>query len=790
MNALFVKMWRTIWKTKGQFLAIGAVVMLGVAIYISMTTAFYNLNQTQQAFYQEYNFAHYYFHVVAAPQDVLRQVEQVPGVTRATVRLQKDVTIIKEGQERATARLVSFPLPMDLAVNKLLVQTGRPFDYYPRGGGIEVLVDPPYALANNLAQHDQISIATEGRVVTLTVVGTAISPEFVYIIKDVATLLPEPETFGIVMLPTNQAQQLLNMPDQINQVLVNLAPGVDEEEVAAAIRAILEPYGNLADYPRSRQISHAMLQAELDGLAVVSRILPGIFLGLAAAIQLVLLGRMVRTQRPQIGVMKALGYDNRRIMLHYTGYALLVGILGAVSGVLLGLGLASSLSDVFAMYFNLPDPVGGLNVDAIWQGIVACLIAAGLAGFWASRGVTMVHPAESMRPESPKGSGQIILERWPRFWRLLDPAWKMSLRSVFRNWMRSLVTVIGLIFTVTMLIMSLFANDSIDYLLNQYYFKNNKYDFLIRFNQPIKEGEMFNITRLPGVVKAESLLELPVKIHYLGRVEEDAVVGLPLDLTLRNTGEKLPRSVPEQGILLSRPAAEKLGVKVGDRVVLETILGIGPNHRSELTVVGINQQLLGEQSWVSLDQANRLLRERGLISGAMLKTDPGLARQVELALQDMTGIASITSRQKDLAGFAQHMEAMVYVTGIMILCAALLGFAMVYNASLMSFNERKYHLASLRVLGFTPGEISAILLRETLFLGALGIGLGLPLGDYLARLYVRALSTDVFTMPVVIYPQTYLLAAFGTALFVLLAHFLAAREIKKLAMVEVLKDRE
>lgn len=792
MGVLGRKLWRTIRSTRGQFLAVVAVVTIGIAVYIGMSTAYYNLNRSQTLFYQENHFADYYFQVVRAPQEITKQVEATPGVMKATGRIQKDVAILKEDKQRATARLISYPLPMNTEVNRLHIQTGRLFDQYPEGGGIEILVDPQYFTANQLAFNDVVSIVAEGKQIFLSVVGTAISPETIVTMKDAATMMPDPKTYGIVMMPQNQAEQILNLNGEINQVVIKLTPGADVKHVAEQIRTLLKPYGNLADYPREDQLSHAILQGELNGLRTLASFMPVIFLGIAALIQFVMLGRMVKAQRQQIGVIKALGYSSGQIMLHYTGYALAVALLGALLGSLLGLGLATVMSQAYALYFNLPQAIGGVNLTAILSGLVLSSGVSFIAGLTASRGVVVVRPAESMRPEPPVGTGQIVLEHWHWLWRRLDPAWKMCLRTVNRKRGRFAVTLVGVVFAVGLLVMSLFFNDAIDYMIKKHFYEEQHYDFLVRFDRPVKDNELLNLARLEGVIKTEPVLEIPVKLYINGRSEDDLLVGVPPSLTLKelisDTGKPLP--YPEEGILISRGTADKLGVQPGDRVEVETLLGLGPARRAEVKITGVNRQLVGGGSYISLEQANRILQESEVASGAMLKVDPGKTAAVEQQLGDMTGVSSISSLRKELDNLNKNMDSMVYSLTIMITFAVLLGFAIVYNSSVISFAERRRELATLRVLGFTTREISGMLLKENLLQSFLGVALGLPFGLYLSRWFVKAASTDLYTIPVIIYPKTYLLSALGGICFIMIAHFLVMRGVKQINLVEVLKNTD
>ena len=792
MNALSRKLWRTIRSTKGQFVAVAAVVMVGVSVYISMSTAYYNLDRSKEIFYRENNFADYYFHVVKAPVQVIRQIEALPGVMKATGRIQKDVPVIKEGNQRATARLTSYPVPMDTEVNRLRLLTGRIFEKYPQSGGIEVLTDLPYFNANNLSANNTVTIVAEGRKVFLTAVGTATGPEFIYNMKDSATFMPDPNDFGIIMIPQNQAEKIFNMDGQVNQVILTFSPGADEKEIIERVKSILNPYGNLTSYPRKKQLSNAVLQGELDGLRTAAIFMPAIFLVIAAVIQFVILGRAIRAQRLQIGVMKALGYSNWQIMFNYTGYALAVGFFGAALGILLGLLLASAMSEVYANFFNLPGTIGGVNIKAIVYGLALSLGVSLISGLTASRAVAAVNPAESMRPEPPKGSGGAVFERWTWLWSRLSAVWKMSLRTVSRKRGRAAVTVVGIVFAVGLLVMSLFTNDAVNYMIDRQFNHEQRYDLLVRFVSPVREGELLNISRLGGVIKVEPLFEIPVKAHFNGRSEDDLLTALRPGTTLKTiTGDgDQSLELPDKGTLVSERTANKLGLRVGDMIEVETILGTGPSHREYLKVVGINKQLVGASSFISLAQADEIMRESQLVSGAMLKVETGRSKQLEKELSDMTGVSSISSPQKELDNFNKNLDSMIYSISIMVLFAVLLGFAMVYNSSVISFTERRREFASLRVVGFTTSEVSGLLLKENIIQSMTGVVLGLPFGRLMTEWYIKATSTDLYTIPVVIYPKTYLFSALGGILFIALAHLLTVRGVGKLDLVDVLKDRE
>ncbi|MDD4801961.1 MAG: FtsX-like permease family protein [Syntrophomonas sp.] len=792
MGILTRKIGRHILHNKGQFLAAAAVVMVGIITYIAMSSSYYYLSQSQDKFYRENNFADYYFQVVKAPQEIIKQVQMLPGVKSAGGRIQRDLSIIKKNEERATARVVSFLLPMEEQINQLTLVEGRMFAHNQQSSDVEVVLDPKFAAANNLAWGEQITVVVDNKEVLLTGVGSAISPEFIYTMKDSADILPDPQKFGIFMLENSQAQQVLNMPNQINQVLIKFSAAADQPQTIEAIKEILKPYGVLASYPRQDQLSHAVLQAELDGLRSVTIFLPLMFLGIAAAIQFVILRRMVKAQRLQIGVMKALGYNNYQIIAHYTSYALLVSCLGVVLGTVLGLILAGSISQVYAQFFNLPGGMQGYNARAIIYGFVLSLGVGTAAGVTAARTVSAIQPAQAMRAEPPKSSARSLVERWPKLWKRLNPGWKMTLRNVGRNRGRFALTLLGVVFAVGLLIISFFINDAVDYIMQRYFYEGQKYDLSIRFDSLLQEKELLSISRIDGVQKVEAFLELPVKMRYQGKTQDEVLLAYPPDLSMKKleSGTGKPIMVPRDGILINQRTAAKLGVKEGDEVELETLLTIGPIHRDTVQIIGETRQLIGGGSYIDLERANRILQERNLVSGAMLKIESGKVAGVESEINKMLRVSSILSRQKELSNFENNMASMAYSVSIMVLFAVILGFAIVYNSSVMNFSERQREIASLRVIGYSTREVSSLLLKENLLQSIFGVMLGLPFGRFAAEAYISSLSTDLYTLPVIIYPLTYLFSALGGIIFIMLAHRVAIKDIKDLDLVAALKQSD
>lgn len=791
MSILSRKLFRTIQATRGQFIALVVVVTLGVVLYIGMSTAYYNLSHSQQQFYQDNRFADYNFQVIKAPESVITRVEAVPGVVKATGRIQKDIPIIKESNERATARLTGYPLPMNNEINRLHILSGRPLEE-TASDKVEILVDQQYALANELVPGQDVQVIANGRKVALTITGTATSPEFVYTMKDASSLFPEPERFGIFMISQSQAQQILGMPGQINQILVDLAPGANEGKIKEQIEEILEAYGNIASYPRQDQTSHVLLQAELDGIKVMASSLPFMFFLVAAGIQFVILSRLIRSQRLPIGVMKALGYNSSRIMWHYTSYGLLVSLAAVMLGIGLGIGFATILNNLYAQYFNLPQIIGGFDIRVIINSFVITCLVGVASGLLASRSVTGINPAEAMRSQPPASGRRVPLERWIWLWRQLNSSWKMSLRSISRNRSRFAVTVMGILGSVVLLVFACFTNDAVDFLMNQNFKQINRYDYLVRFTEPIKYADIIDWNRWDEVQRMEPMVEIPAKLQAGGRIEDEILVGMAPSSRLKRVYDKHGQElqVPEEGVLICQRVADKLGLEVGDTVTVETTLGIGPSRFSQLTIMEKYEPMTGSGSYISMSTSNHILGEQEAVNAVLLKLDAREMKSVEGRLQEMNGVSSLTSPARERETFEQMMGTMIASIAVMILFAGLLGLAIIYNTSVMTFNERQRELASLRVLGYSRQQIASLLRKETWAQAVLGIALGLPAGKAAGAAFMANASTELYSFPAIIYPRTYLIAAGAALIFVWMGQQLSLRKLNKLDMVEVLKNRD
>ncbi|MGE5372057.1 MAG: ABC transporter permease [Solirubrobacterales bacterium] len=789
-QTLFIRLFRIIQRTQGQFWSLVAVVSLGIMTYLCMSTTYLNLEISKNRFYEESRFADCFFQVKNAPEPVLKQIQSVPGVAAVNGRIVQDLPSLNDTGERSKVRIVSYPSSAPVIINALYMLTGRPFQRFSEGSRIETIADPQFAAANGLSFGSQIRVIANGQLNRLTLIGTATSPEFTYPVKDITTMLNDPRSFGILVVTTEAAQRLTGMDDACNNIIVRTSPGADEAFIIQQVKELLGPYGYLGEYAQRDQSSNVFLNDQLRQLRVETRVIPAIFLVIAIAVEFVMLGRLVKSQRMQIGILKALGLTSRQIIGHYMGYTIIIGMLGTVAGIIAGLGFARYLTGVYLTFYALPQYPFSISWMTIGQS-AALGIGAGVAAGWlASRRIVFISPAESMREEAPTNGRRVIFEEWRTFWNQVDSAWKMTLRGIARHRMRFWITVTGVACAVGLLMVSMFINDSLNHARQQAFYVDRSFDLLARFSLPMAASEAKQIAIRPGVLDCEPFLEVPVRLSRGGAYSDVIMQGFGFGAAMASftDTENGLLSVPASGLIISEKTAQKLGVQKGDEVMVETKLGLGKKYYSRHRISGISKQVAGKTGAASLDSVNRMLEEHNLITGVMLQVDrrgPAL----EQYLAGIARIEDVINREKELANFDVNLNRLKVTMLILTAFAILLGSAIIYNSSVMSLGERLRELAVFKVIGMKNAEIVQLMGNEVLLQLGLGLLAGIPLGRLLAEGVARLISSEVFQMAPILYLPTYAATVLLTVLFVAAGFGVAVRSVQKLDFLDVLKNR-
>ena len=787
MRAIHRKLLRDLWHIKGQGLAISLVIAAGVTMFIMYLSTFESLQRTQEAYYERFNFAEVFATCKRAPLYLEQRIEQIPGVAAADTRVVANVTLdVEDLEEPVVGRLISIPERDTATLNDVALLKGR---YIEPGRSDEVLVSEGFALARGLNPGESVTAILNGRRRQLDIVGIALSPEYVYNIRP-GDIIPDEGRFGLFWMGREALATAFDMEGGFNDVALTLMPGASEDEVIARLDRLLEPYGGLGAIPRSLQLSHWYLDMELAGLQSVGLIIPTIFLAVAAFLLNVVMTRIISVQREQIAALKALGYTSFEIGAHYTQWSLAIALIGGVLGTVFGGWLGSLMIELYNDYFRFPFLEYQLSSGVVVGAVVISFVAAIFGAFGSVRRAVSLPPAEAMRPEPPASYKPSLIERMGLTRWLSQPA-RMVMRNLQRRPARALASIVGIAFAVAMLIVGLFFLDAIDELMYVQFNVTQRQDVTVTFVEPASSSALFEVGRLPGVVYAESMRSVPVRLRHDHRSRQVAIMGLSeLPRLQRVVDTSLaPIELPPEGLVLTQKLAELLEINPGDRVVLEVLEGARPVRQAVVT--NLVDEYMGMSAYMEAGALHRLMREGSNLSGAYLQVDAGRVGELYRELKLIPAVAGVALKSAAVEEFNRVMDESF---GIMIffnvLFAGIIAFGVVYNAARISLSERSRELASLRVLGLTRGEISFILLGELATVTLLAVPVGLVIGYGLAALTCAAYDTEVYRFPLVVSARTYGFSVLIVLLAATLSGLAVRRKLDHLDLVEVLKTKE
>ncbi|HEV2296924.1 MAG TPA: FtsX-like permease family protein [Candidatus Acidoferrales bacterium] len=786
-NALDRKLLRDLWHMRGQVLTVALIVASGIATYVTMRGAYESIEQAQQEYYTRYHFADVFAQLKRAPNNLATDIASIPGVSAVETRLVVEVNLDVPGlNEPAIGRLISVPEEHAPMLNDLFIRRGRTIE---PGRHDEVLVSEAFANANQIDAGSTIGAVINGRWEQLRVVGIVISPEYVYEIRG-TEIFPDNKRFGVLWMSRKALGPLFDMEGGFNDVALTLTPGASEPGVIERLDKLLEPYGGLGAYGREDQLSNRFLTDEIAQDRITGIFVPTIFLGIAAFLIHVVLSRLVSTQRSPIGLLKAFGYSDAVVGMHYLKFALVAVLAGTAIGSPLGIWLGKGLAHMYQNFFRFPSLNFVAGPKLILWGVAISGAAACLGATSSLRGVVALPPAEAMRPESPPQFRQGIAERMGLA-QLFSTSARMILRNLERRPWKAIFSVIGLSFAVAILIIGFYFFDAVDYLVQVQFHAAQRDDVTIAFAEPHGEQARYDVNHLTGVLESEPFRVVPARLRFKHRSKRIGLQGLESGGELRRVvGKNLDvAKIPPDGLLLTTKLAEILGVRPGDTVTVEVLEADRPVRQA--TVSGTVDEMIGLSAYMDISALNRMMREGRSISGAFLAVDAEKLPTLYSQLKRTPAVAGVAVRTAMLASFYGTIaESLRISTTALNLFACVIAIGMVYNGARVALSERGHELASLRVLGFNQREISFMLLGEQAFLVVAAIPLGFLTGYGFCALLTATMQTELYRMPLVISAKTYLIAVFITGLAAIATGALLYRRLSHLDLVAVLKTRE
>ena len=787
IGALDRKVLRDLWRLKAQVLAIALVMAAGAATLILATGAVRSLEETRTAYYERNNFADIFAQLRRAPEAVADRIASLPGIAGVETRISENAVLDIDGMiEPGSARLISIPDRGEARLNRLTLQTGRlPDPSRPD----EVVVNQAFADAHGFLPGDRFGAIVNGRKRELAVAGIALSPEFIYAIGP-WDVVPDDRRFAVIWMSRSALAAAFDLQGAFSAVSLRLLRGASEQEVIEALDGILERYGGAGAHGRDLQESHAFVQAEIEQIEALSRVLPPIFLFIAAFLVNITLTRLIALEREQIGLLKAVGYTSAAIAAHYLKFAAVIALIGSLIGAVAGTWLGRGMTVMLIEFFHFPYLIFTMSPDIYLIAIAVTVLAAGLGALKAVWSVLGLAPAVAMQPPAPPHYRR-ILPRSLDIARHLPKTMTMIGRNMVRAPVRAGMTVLGMALSVAILIGSLFLVDSIYEMLEVHYFQAERQHATVNFVREAPEGIIYEVGRWPGVLAVEGQRNVAARLRNGHRDHLTQITGKPARTELARAldADHQPLTLPDRGIVPSVALAEKLGVRRGDSLEVEFLQG--GRRTVTLEVTDLAHTYIGLGAFMEISAVNRAMGEGRVISSVNFSLDDDAVAPLYESVKGSPMVGAIGLQRISLANFRQTMDEMIWVSmSIYVVLAAVIAFGVVYNSARIQLSERARELASLRVLGFTRAEVSWILLGELTILTLISIPLGWLLGYGLAIVMLEEYASDLFRLPFVISNATFGLSAaivLGAAAF---SALIVRRRIDRLDLIEVLKTRE
>ena len=788
MSLLDRKLLRDLHALKSQALAVALVMACGLAMMIMTRSLILSLVTTRDTYYEQHRFAQVFARLKRAPASVRQELAAIPGVASVETSISIQVTLDLPGLlEPAVGLINSLPERGERTLNRLYVRSGRlPLGGMTRG---ELVVSEAFSDAHGLKPGAPISAVLNGRKQTFQLSGIVLSPEFVFEAPPGAAL-PDNKTYGVFWMPYKELATAFQLYGAFNSVALTLAPGASEPEVIAGVNRVIAPYGGRGAYGRNDHPSHRRVDDEIRVLQGLSVAFPLVFLGVAAFMTNSVMSRQIALQREQIAMLKACGFSNAQVGGHYFKFSLAIVAGGVGVGSLGGLFLGHKLVRMYHLFFRFPHLDFILDTRVLVAATAVSALAAfvGVAG--AVRRAVNLPPAEAMRPEAPASFRPALVERLG-IARWFSPSFRMALRNIQRRPVRSGLTCLALALATGILIVPNSFRDGIAYVIDFQWDVVQRQTVTLSLVEPQAARAIADFKHLPGVVHAEPFRFVPVEVRANGVTRRLMFQGLPERGTLSRAIDARPQqlTLPARGIVISAKLAEVLHLRPGEEVVARVLEG----REREITVpvVGLAEDFAGMAAYMELHALNRLLLEGDQISGAHVVVAKGLWPEFLTAVKNTPRIAGCVIKDSLREGFRKTTaESIGLLQKIYMLFATVVAFGIVYNSARISLSERARELATLRVLGFSRGEVGAVLVGELVLLTLVALPFGLLLGSGFARGILLAVNTETVRLPLVLTAANYAFAVLVVAIASALSALFAARKLASIDLVSALKARD
>ena len=756
---LFRKLIRTMGQYKAQFISMVIMIALGIGVFVGFNMEWYSLERDTNKVYAETGFSD--FRIVSEEgftEDDLDAVMEIDGVEDATRYISVNTTV------KDDTDVIAVTVSTNMKVSGVMLIEGEKFDPDSEDG---IWLSDQYASKNGVSVGDELTLVYKNIEIGGRVKGLVKAGEYMICLPDETQLMPDYNSYGFAYVSPTMLENALGFEfyTQINLISdmekADLVPEVDE---ALGMTTLV--------LSKDETVSWSEAQGEIEEGKTMGSILPVLFLAIAILTMVTTMHRLTANEKTQIGTLKSLGFKDRRIVIHYTSYALMIGIMGTGLGIGIGYLLGWYIMNpggAMGTYIDMEDWT--LNVPAFcWIVLILINVFLTFIGYLSVKSMLRGTAADALRPYTPKKMKSLKMEKLG-LWDRLSFGTKWNLRDSFRHKSRTFMTLFGIIGCMVLLVGGLGMKDTMDYFVDVFYNKAINYETRINLDaENITNDEAESVAaEYDGDWSAQTSVQIgdkPVSLEIY-RIEKDKVRFIGEDMSFTDIGD--------DGAYIASRIARDNDVAAGDELTLSPY---GSDEKYTVRVAGVTRSL-SENVVMTHKYAEKI--------GYDYKISTVFTDETDIDSSDL--IVNTQSKQSIIDSFDTFMELMVTMVALLILAAVILGIVVLYNLGVMSYTERYREMATLKVVGFKDKKIGSILIGQNMWLTVIGVIIGLPAGMGVLQYLITALASE-YEMKLALGWMTYVVSitlTFGVSLIV---GVMIAGKNKKIDMVEALKGAE
>lgn len=786
------KMMRDIKQNLSQFITIFLMVLIGVMVYVGIEAYMDGMIYTADKFYTENNLQD--LNVIGNLNNKdLEKIKSLDNVSDASIKL---VLTAIDANSPDKTYLLSFIEENN--ISKFYVVDGIPFDVNKKG----VWLDNFYAIKNNLKVGDRIKIKYDNLYLDEEILGLINVPDHIYDVKDESELVPNRQTFGFVYLSVNEMKEdyikslvmkkmnieneetfnkyfkNFNYKDYIpyNYIMVDVESKENVENVKNEIEKNIENAKAIIKIEDTA--SYVMYQGEIDEGASYVGIFSGLFLSIASLSVITTMTRVIKKQKLQIGIMKALGIKKSKIIMHYIGYGFFISLIASILGIVLGrYFIGAVFMNIEMSYFEIPSSGPIVNLKSYIMASIVVLVVSFIT-FLTCRKELLKSPALALRNEIPNVKTKSLNLSTKGIFKKMSFKSKWNLRDILRNKFRTLTAIVGVVGCCTLIVCAFGMLNSMNYFIKLQFSDLYNFDYKLTLKENIKTEELKTLIDKYGNSTSQTLnIEI---IKENSRESNTIFVTDAKDLVrFQNEKNEYINIDKNDGVYVTSKLAKINNYKIGDTIKWH-IYGSNINYESK--IVGFTKD----------PQTQNLTMTKEYLESLNIKYEPdSLYTDYDLKnikeIENVTLVQDISELENSMESMLQTMKKMII---LIIVFAILLGVIIIYNMGILSYSEKQYQFSTLKVLGFSDKKIKNIFIEQNIWITIVSILIGLPSGYFLTSWLFKACLNDNFDFGVYINISTYLISSIGTFIVALMTSKILSRKINKIDMVSSLKANE